>query len=54
MVDLSVEAILEYDRIVKTTFSSDNEGFEFYKSNALKKCFEEGTPKKTKATTKYG
>jgi hypothetical protein len=39
MVDLSAEALLEYDQIVKTTFSSENEGFEFYKSYALKKGF---------------
>jgi len=39
MVDLSAEALLEYDQIVNTTFSSENEGLEFYKSYALKKGF---------------
>jgi hypothetical protein len=50
MVDLSAEALLEYDDIVKTTFSSENEGFEFYKSYALKKGFgvRRGNSKKDK------
>jgi hypothetical protein len=47
MVDLSVDALLEYDQIVKTTFRSENEGFEFY---AFKKGFgvRRGNSKKDK------
>jgi hypothetical protein len=50
MVDLSAEALLEYDQIVNTTFSSENEGFEFYKSYALNKGFgvRRGSSKKDK------
>ncbi|KAL6840916.1 hypothetical protein ACP4OV_029176 [Aristida adscensionis] len=39
MVDLSAEALAEYEQIVNTTFSSEEEGFGFYKSYAMKKGF---------------
>uniref|UniRef100_A0A0A9EP97 FAR1 domain-containing protein n=1 Tax=Arundo donax TaxID=35708 RepID=A0A0A9EP97_ARUDO len=39
MVDVSAEALLEYDQIVNTTFSNEDECFEFYNNYAIKKGF---------------
>ena len=39
MVDVSVEALLDYDEIVKKSFSSEKECYKFYNSYALDKGF---------------
>lgn len=39
MVDINLEALLDYDEIVRKTFNSENEGQEFYNNYAAKKGF---------------
>jgi len=39
MVDLSIEALLDYQEIVSKTFRSEKEGYEFYNNYAMEKGF---------------